>query len=68
MPNRDFLKIDITQERSNRQLGNISSQVAVGQWIRLRLPFWGLGFESQANHLASSFYSQILYYICHCLK
>ena len=35
---------------------------AIAQWIRLRLPYCGPGFESQAHQLC--FNSQILYYIC----
>ena len=37
---------------------------AIAQWIRLHLPFWGPGFESQSHHLRFSVYSQI----CHCVE
>ena len=38
---------------------------AIAQWIRLRLPSWRPGFESQAHHLR--FFQFILFklYICH---
>ena len=39
---------------------------AIVQWIRLRLPSRGPEFESHAHNLR--FYSQILYYICHCIE
>ena len=39
---------------------------AIAKWIRLCLPSCGPGLESEAHHLR--FYSQILYYICHCIE
>ena len=38
----------------------------IAHWIFLQLPSCGPGFESQANHLR--YFSQILYYTCHCIE
>ena len=49
-------------------MGRIKSvlvEAAIAQWIRLRLLTSSPRFESQAHLLR--FYSQILYYICHCI-
>ena len=40
--------------------------ITTAQWIHLRLPSCGPRFESQAHHLRC--YSQILYYVCHCIE
>ena len=63
---KDFL--DKKQELKNliqqkrKQKCRDKNGAAIAQWIRLRLPYCGPGFESQAHQLC--FNSQILYYIC----
>ena len=52
----------------NKFLSRVTSGGTIAQWIRLPLSCSSPGFKSQARHLCFSNNSQILHYICHCIR